>query len=309
MRAAAIIVGLLLLPQGEVLLLRAKLQTVAECGAMQQRMTTMTRSAQVSETVRIYRYAVRQPNRRCAICVQVERMFHGGREWLSALPPPPPLERTPLSTARGPTRASAQLRAGQPSRTAPAVPYSSSRFDPPAPPASSVVAVLPYVQDLVRCAGGRRVLGLLLLQGLSPSLPPVRVNARARDAKSEPRSHYCIPFTSADCSAAHMRDCFISAAEPPRFDLNRCRDHRAAATERARMAVAKPAKDTFVLSCTTAYTATGMYLHPQMKMQNASLGLMRNLKRSAEASPEEHAAILHGIEKRGLLQRAQSVAS
>ena len=144
---------------------------------------------------------------------------------------------------------------------------------------------------------------------LSPSLPPVRVNARVRDANSEPRSHYCIPFTSADCSAAHMRDCFISAAEPPRFDLNRCRDHRAAATERARMAVAKPAKDTFVLSCATAYTATGMYLHPQMKMQNASLGLMRSLKRSAEASPEDHAAILHGIEKRGLLQRAQSVAS
>ena len=25
-------------------------------------------------------YAVQQPNRRCAICVQVERMFHGGRE-------------------------------------------------------------------------------------------------------------------------------------------------------------------------------------------------------------------------------------
>jgi len=25
-------------------------------------------------------YAVQQPNGRCAICVQVERMFHGGRE-------------------------------------------------------------------------------------------------------------------------------------------------------------------------------------------------------------------------------------
>ena len=106
-----------------------------------------------------------------------------------------------------------------------------------------------------------------------------------------------------------MRDCFISIAEPPRFDLNRCMTHPVAATERARTAVTKPAKEIFDLSCAMAYTATGMYLHPQMKMQNASLGLMRSLKRSAEASPEDHAAILHGIEKRGLLQRAQSVAS
>ena len=106
-----------------------------------------------------------------------------------------------------------------------------------------------------------------------------------------------------------MRDCFISAAEPPPLDLNRCRDHRAAATERARTTVATPAKEIFVLNCATAYTATGMYLHPQMSKQNASLRLMRSMTCSAEASPEDHAAIIHRIEKLGMLQRAQSVAS
>ena len=111
-----------------------------------------------------------------------------------------------------------------------------------------------------------------------------------------------------------MRDCFISAAEFPRFDLNRCRDHRAAATERARMAEAKPAKEILVLSCTTAYTEAGMYLnvkneHEKLKLEETCLGLMQRLVCSAETSPEDHAAILHGIEKRGLLQRAQSVAS
>ena len=75
------------------------------------------------------------------------------------------------------------------------------------------------------------------------------------------------------------------------------------------MAAATPAKEIFVLSSARAYTAAGMYLHAQMKMQNASLGLMRSLACRVQASPEDHAAILHGIEKRGLLQRAQSVAS
>ena len=81
-----------------------------------------------------------------------------------------------------------------------------------------------------------------------------------------------------------MSDCFISAAEFPRFDLNRCRDHRAAATERARMAVAKPAKEILVLSlsCATAYTAAGMYLNvknelEKLKLEETCLGLMQSL--------------------------------
>ena len=113
----------------------------------------------------------------------------------SALPPPPPLEPTPLSTARGPTRASAQLRAGQPSRTPPAVPYSSSRFDPPSPPP---LQLLRYVQDLVRCAGGRRA-GLAAAGCETPLFTPDHVPPPASIALACWTSSSCIaqPLTAA----------------------------------------------------------------------------------------------------------------
>ena len=67
------------------------------------------------------------------------------------------------------------------------------------------------------------------------------------------------------------------------------------------MAEAKPAKEILVLSlsCTTAYTAAGTYLnaknkHEKLKLEETCLGLMQSLY---ETSPENHAAILHGIKK------------
>jgi hypothetical protein len=109
-----------------------------------------------------------------------------------------------------------------------------------------------------------------------------------------------------------MRDCFISAVELSRFDLNRFKDHRAAATERWRMRLAKPAKESFLSSCATAYTATGMYLPHKSKCKDASSGPRPSLACGAKASPEHGAANLDGVEKVGLLQcaqRAQIVAS
>ena len=98
---------------------------------------------------------------------------------------------------------------------------------------------------------------------------------RNHDTNSEPRCHiiwHSIRFTSTGFTPPHMIDCFISAVELPRLDFNRCRDHRAAATERSRMSLAKPAKTIFLFSCATAYTATGMYLLHKSKCKPRARG-------------------------------------
>ena len=107
---------------------------------------------------------------------------------------------------------------------------------------------------------------------IAQALTPVSWNARHQLAIMLAIFHSIYKHSAAGFAAPHMRDCFISAVELPRFDFNRCRDHRAAATERSRMSLAKPAKKTFLFSCATAYTATGMYLRHKSQCKPRARG-------------------------------------
>ena len=68
-------------------------------------------------------------------------------------------------------------------------------------------------------------------------------------------------------------------------------------------------KEKFPLQLRNGIHSNGDVPAPQITMQATSSGPRPSLACGAEASPEHHAANLDGVKKRGLLQRAKSVAS